>query len=125
MDFDLTTARSLPQHPVSKRANSLMCDLFRGLGKDVEIGTRMPSLFREAGVGLPDGCDAWSHIWPNEGGGGMVRAVLAGLRKASLAAKLVDASTLDELDSELASIAPDQYLVRAPDMVATWRRKSD
>jgi ubiquinone/menaquinone biosynthesis C-methylase UbiE len=124
MDHDLTACRSLPKHAIAERAMSLMCDLFRALGKDVEIGTRMPTLFRQAEVGLPDGCDVWSFVQANEGGGGMVRAVLGGLRRASLEGNHVDAATLDEMDAELAGVAPDLFLVRGPDMVATWKRKA-
>lgn len=124
MDYDMTASRPLPAHPVATRAIALMCDLYRALGKDVEIGSRMPELFRRARVGLPDGCDVWSHIRPNDGGGGMVRTVLSSLRNASLAGGHVDAATLDQMETELAAIAPDQYLIRMPDMVATWKRKS-
>ena len=125
MDYDMTACRTLPEHPVTERAISLMCDLFRALGKDVEIGTRMPTLLRQAGVGVPDGCDVWSHIQSNDGGGGMVRGVLASLRKASLAGNHVNVATLDEMDAALARVEPDQFLVRWPDMVGTWKRKAE
>jgi ubiquinone/menaquinone biosynthesis C-methylase UbiE len=124
MEYDMTTFRAIPAHPVAKKAFDLMCELFRALGKDVEIGSRMPELFRRASIGLSDGCDVWSHIQPNVGGGGMIRMVLSSLRKASLAGGYVDATTLDQIDTELSAIAPDQYLVRWPDMVATWKRNS-
>ena len=123
MDQDMTTARTLPAHPVVTRALALMCDLFRALGKDTEIGPRMPELFRRAHLGLADGCDVWSHVRLNPGGGAMIRAVLASLRKASLAGGHVDAATLDQIDAELAAVPPDQFWVRLPDMVATWKRK--
>jgi hypothetical protein len=89
----------------------------------VEIGTRMPALFRQAGLGLPDGCDVSSHVTPDPGGGGMIRTVLAGLREAALAGDHIDAATLDDIDAELARLPPDQFLLRWPDMVATWKRK--
>lgn len=123
MDYDLTASRTLPADPTSQRGLALMCDLFRALGKDVEIGTRMPALFRQAGLGLPDGCDVSSHVTPDPGGGGMIRTVLAGLREAALAGHHIDAATLDEIDAELARLPPDQFLLRWPDMVATWKRK--
>ena len=122
MEHDLTIFRTLPAHSISTRAFALMCDLLSALGKDIEIGSRMPELFRRAGIGVPDGCDIWSHIRSNDGGGGMVRMLLSSLRKASLEGKYVDAITLDQIDTELSTIAPDQFFVRWPDMVATWKR---
>ena len=94
------------------------------LGKDVAIGAHMPGLFVQAGLGEPDGCDVHGRIQRAEGGGGMLRAVLCGLRNAALARGCADAATLDRIDAELSATPPGRYRVRWPDLVATWKRNS-
>lgn len=123
MDYDLTALRTLSPHPVVSRAIALITEMFRALGKDVEVGTRMSERFRSAGLGAPDGCDVWSHIQLNSPGVGMVRAVLASLRAAGVAAGHVDAATMDAVDAQLGVIPAGEMFVRMPDMVATWKRR--
>lgn len=123
MDYDMTGIRVFPPHEVAQRGIDLLRRLFLALGRDIEIGTRMPELMRRAGLGLPDGCDVASYIGANVAGAPTIRAVLAGLRDASLKGGHADAHTLDAIDAELAAIPEHQFFARLSDMVSTWKRK--
>jgi SAM-dependent methyltransferase len=123
MDLDMTSSRGFPSHPVGSRAIQLMRDIFVALGKDIEIGSRMPYLFASAGIGTPDACDVFGFIVPNQDGGGMVQAVLKSLRPAAIAKGVIDVVSLDALDEELSQIKADGGFGRWPDLVATRKRK--
>jgi len=123
MDYDLTSSSSFPQHTVIERALRFSIDTFRRGGLDVEIGSRMPALFVEAGLPAPDGCDITSMILPAGPSVNILRESLFSLRAPILRLRLTDAATLDRTDEELAVAADSQVHVRWPDMVATWKRK--
>ena len=123
MDYDITGARSCPQHPVIERALRLIGDAFRRAEQDIEIGTRMPELFVQAGIGTPDGCEVSSVIIPGAPSTTMLREVVASLRPSIVNACLSDVSTLDRLERELSVGKFEHHFMRWPDMVATWKRK--
>lgn len=123
MDVDMTVVRYFPEHAVLKQAHQMVRNLLRGLGKDLEIGTRMPELFRQAAIGVPDACDVVSKVNVIAAGGGMVRSLLASVRDAALTKNLASAKELDDIDQRLSEIAADQVFGRLPDMIATWKRK--
>jgi hypothetical protein len=123
MDYDLTGARSCPPHPIIERALRVMTDAFRRGDRDIEIGTRMPELFLDADIGMPDGCEASSVIIPGAPSTSMLREVVASLRSAILRARLADESALDRIGRELGKDQFAHAFMRWPDLVATWKRK--
>jgi ubiquinone/menaquinone biosynthesis C-methylase UbiE len=123
MDYDITGARSCPQHPTIERALRLIGDAFRRAHRDIEIGTRLPELFAEAGIGAPDGCEVSSVIIPGTPSSSMLCDVVASLRPSIVNALLSDTSTLDRLERELSEDNFENHFLRWPDMVATWKRK--
>ena len=123
MDYDTTGIRSLPQHPAIERSLRLITDAFRRAGRDIEIGSRMPCLFDEAGVGTPDGCDVTSVILPAAPSTAMLRELLASLRPLMIRSRLADGPALDNLDKELVAASSTPCYLRWPDMVATWKHK--
>ena len=123
MDYDLTSSSSFPQHPVIERALRFSVDTFRRDGLDIEIGSRVPALFAEAGLPQPDGCDIASMILPAGPSVHALRETLLSLRPAILRSRLADEPTLERTDRELVAAANSQVHVRWPDMVTTWKRK--
>jgi SAM-dependent methyltransferase len=123
MDYDITGARSCPQHPAIERGLRLIGDAFRRAQRDIEIGTRLPELFVEAGIGTPDGCEVSSVIIPGAPSTTMLCDVIASLRPSILNALLSDAVALDRLERELVQGKFDDHFMRWPDMVTTWKRK--
>lgn len=125
MDYDITGARSCPQHPIMERALRLIGDAFRRSERDIEIGTRMPELFLEAGIGAPDGCEVSSVIIPGTPSTSMLRDVVSGLRPTIVSSRLSDTTSLDRLERDLTQGQYDGHFLRWPDMVATWKRRFD
>jgi SAM-dependent methyltransferase len=123
MDYDLTSSSSFPQHSVIERALRFSIDAFRRGGLDIEIGSRMPALFVEAGLPAPDGCEVASMILPAAPSVNILRETLISLRGSILRSRLADEAKLDRTDAELSAAAEAQVHVRWPDMVATWKRK--
>ena len=123
MDLDLTVTRYFPHSEVLSHASDLFRTLVAGLGKDVEIGARMPELCRRAGIGVPESCDVASMVKLMEAGGGNLRAALASVREGALAKKLVDVETLDATDARLSATPANQTFGRWYDLIGTWKRK--
>jgi len=124
MDYDMTVCRSLPANATVDRALDLMRGIFTGSGKDIEIGTRMPALFMQAGIGDADRCDVSGVVMPETGGGGMLRALLASLRNAAIEHSVADAKAMYEIDFQLSRLPPGGF-GRWPDLVATQKRKAN
>jgi SAM-dependent methyltransferase len=125
MDYDFTSMRSLTSQPACDQALQLIDSGHRAAGRDVEIGTRMPSMFLEAGIGEADGCEVSGLVWPAASSTAMLRNVLLGMRKSLTACGLSSDFALHRLDGDLAAAAELPIYLRWPDMVATWRRKPD
>jgi len=124
MDYDMTVVKSSPPNELFSRAMKIMLDTFIATGKDIEIGWRIPVLFRQSDVGIPDWCGAYGIVEHKSSAGGMLRLVLTSLRKAAIERGVAKASTLDEIDSKLSKIPAGAFFGRWPDMVATLKRKT-
>ncbi len=123
MDYDLTPARSDPADAVIDDAFALMRRAFAGMGRDTEVGVRMPSLFVAAGVGAPDGCDVSSTVVDGHEGVSLLKTVLRSLRPAIEKLELRTPEALASMVDKLEKISPAACFVRRPDMVATWKTK--
>lgn len=123
LDVDLTAARSVPQQPLLERGMRLVADALRRAGRDTEIGTRMPALFVDAGLGAPDGSEAQGRVTSPAEAAVVLGTVIASLRPVILQAGLADADALRRLALELGGLPRRYSACRWPDLVATWKRK--
>lgn len=124
MDYDISSARGIPRNEAIDRALHLVARGFAQLGRDNEIGTQMPRLFVDAGIGIPDGCEASGAIVAASTGFSIVRDALCSLRPLILRYHLLDAAALDRLDQDLAEEQPPGTFMRWLDLVSTWKRKA-
>jgi hypothetical protein len=124
MDYDMTVVRYFPSSEPHRRAILLLNDLLVAAGKDIEIGARMPELFRAAGIGVPNGCDVTSVVQLMEPGGGNLRGALMAIRDGSIASGHVDAATFDTVVTQLGAAAGAEVFTRMPDLTSTWKRKA-
>ncbi len=125
MDYDITVTRSAAQIPVIERTLRLCNDAFRRCGRDIEIGTRIPSLFIEAGIGSPDACTVSSVMLPAAPSTHMLGDLLDSLRPQILRHRLADQHALTRLEFDLRAAAGSDSFMRWPDLTATWKRKPD
>lgn len=123
MDYDLTTARSVPEHGAIERALRLVNGSMRRAGREIDIGTVMPSLFVEAGIGAPDACEVSSVLMGARTATRMLREVLNSLQPLILRARLVDAAALERVEAALLQSADSNQFIRWPDLVTTWKYK--
>jgi SAM-dependent methyltransferase len=124
MDYDFTVVKSCPPEELFSRAKKILLDTFIAVGRDIETGWRIPDFFRQSDVGVPDWCGVYSIVEHKSAAGGMLRLVLTSLRSAAIEHGVADASTLDEIDSQLSKIPAGAFFGRWPDMVATLKRKT-
>ncbi|HKE96438.1 MAG TPA: class I SAM-dependent methyltransferase [Povalibacter sp.] len=124
MDYDTTVMRSEPQIPAVERAMRLCNDTFRRNGRDIEVGVRMPGMFMEAGVGVPDACVVSSVMLPAHPSISMMRNLLTSLRPQIVQHRLSEVNALDRLDGELQLAAGSDSFMRWPDLIATWKRRT-
>jgi ubiquinone/menaquinone biosynthesis C-methylase UbiE len=125
MDYDFTSARSTPQQPIIERSLRLLIEALRREGRDIEIGSRLPELFVEAGIGEPDGCEVNGVILPCAQSIPMLLETIAGLRSVITEMRLADNPALDRLERELNAAIDAPVFIRWPDMVASWKRKPE
>ncbi len=123
MDYDLTGMRSVPQHPTIERVLRLINAAFRRAQCDIEIGSRMPALFGDAGIGSPDECEVHSVILPGARSTNMLREMLGSLSPIMLANQIADEAALARIDQELSGVGFDAHFLRWPDLTATWKRE--
>ena len=123
MDYDLTSARSVPPHAAIERALRLVTGALRRADREIDIGTSMPARFIEAGIGAPDHCEINSLVLAADSGTAMLREVLNSLQPLILRAQLADAAALDQVEAALLQAPRNDQFVRWPDLVTTWKRK--
>ena len=125
MDYDMLPMRMFPSRPAYERARLLTHQIWTASGVDIEVGSRMPSLFVQAGIGVPDACMVAGHIETTEIGVARLRSALSSLRDAAIALAVATASTMDAVQAELADLQrSDALFIRRPDLISTSKRKS-
>lgn len=123
MDYDLSAVRAIPAHPAADRAIELMGAGFRAAGCNIRIGTEMPALFMQAGLGEPDGIEVNGLVTSGRNGVAMLSAVLNSLAPLIVGKGLESPDCLGRVFEDLDAVALRPF-ARYPDMVSTWKRKS-
>lgn len=124
-EYDLRTASVSPTLPSVEELMRLMIDSFGAVGCDVRLGAVLPELFRQAGVGAPDGTDVAGRLEPFAGGSRMLEAVVRNLLPVAVARGITSeheaTATLAALEADATSYA-DRCMMW-PLMIGAWRRK--
>ena len=94
-------------------------------GCDVSVGTRLPQLFAEAGVGEPDGTDVAGRLVPAAPAAAYVEATFRSVLPAALARGV---TTEAEAGAALAALGREvatggRHTVVLPLLVTAWKRK--
>lgn len=124
-DYDLRTSDVLPALDTVEEWKRVALGTFSGSGRDIAVGSRLPLLFAEAGVGAPDGTDVAGRLDPLRDAAGMIAAVYRSLLPA---AQSLGLTTAEGAARWLEHFAADvrEHGDRAtlwPLLVGAWKRK--
>ena len=126
-DYDLRGASVLPDLATLGAMMRVLTGVFSAVGGDVHVGARLPQLFGQAGVGVPDGTDVAGHIEPLVTGRTYLEHTCRSVLPVALAHGVTtQASAADLLASidEDATRFPDRPLIW-PLLIGAWKRKGE
>jgi SAM-dependent methyltransferase len=124
-DYDFRSTGVVPDLASIGELTRVFTDAFIAAGADVHVGTRLPELFRQAGVGAPDGTDVAGYLDPLPAGTAMLTQVFRSVLPVALAHGITteeDATAILAAAERDAARYPDSQLVW-PLLVGAWKRK--
>ncbi len=123
-DMDMQTAGIFTTLPNANAVGDMIRRIFQAMGKDFRMGSLMPTLFLRSSIGPHDGILVSAAFEPVLNQLPRWVAVLKSLTPVALQHGLATQATIDDILATLEKhrLEPDA-LGRAPDMVATWKRK--
>jgi SAM-dependent methyltransferase len=123
-DYDLGPAGVVPATAAGTETMRLLVDTFEALGCDVRAGLRLPVLFAEAGVGVPDDTDVAGLLEPLATGSMMLEHTLRSVLPAAFARGITSAEHAEDTLAALRRDATgtDRTLLW-PLMIGARRRK--
>jgi SAM-dependent methyltransferase len=114
-DYDMRSVGVLPELPSIDEWRRVALGAFEAAGCDVHVGSRLPQLFAEAGVGSPDGTDVAGRLEPLAG----TQHAFAAVYRSVLDTAIAHGITNERQAADwLAAIAADAE--RLPDAPALW-----
>jgi ubiquinone/menaquinone biosynthesis C-methylase UbiE len=124
-DYDFRSIGVLPDLASLGELTRVFTDAFTAVGADVHVGSRLPELFRRAGVGAPDGTDVAGYLDPLPAGSAMLAQVFRSVLPVALAHGITTeedaAATLAAAEQD-ADRYPDGQLIW-PLLVGAWKHK--
>jgi ubiquinone/menaquinone biosynthesis C-methylase UbiE len=124
-DYDIRGVSTAPELDWLHDVTRVITGAFVAAGADVTTGARLPELFVQAGVGIPDGTDVAGRIEPLATGRFLIESVFRSLLPTALAHGI---TTEAEAEATLALV--DRDATRFPDrpllwplMIGAWKRK--
>jgi SAM-dependent methyltransferase len=124
-DYDVRTISTLPELDSVAEMCRVIVDAFGAAGADVSVGTRLPELFVQAGIGFCDGTDVTGRVEPFAAGSALLESVFRSVLPAAVTHGIATGADAAEV---LASVARDagRYPTRPmlwPLLVGAWKRK--
>ncbi|MVM29045.1 methyltransferase domain-containing protein [Spirosoma sp. HMF4905] len=125
-DYDLSYAQLYPASELFEEFENVLFRTFDATGKDARIGSRMPRLFVEAGLGEPTGTDVYGVIQPLKQMYPMLVSVYKSLLPVALNLGLTTPEKSRRFIEGLPELATSAtyYTANWPLMIATWKQKS-
>jgi hypothetical protein len=125
-DYDMSAVGAAPPLASADRVGELLIRSFEAAGCEIRVGSLLPRLFLEAGVGVPDGTDVSGRLERLADASLMLEAVLRSLLPLAVSRQLV---TEPEAQSLLVQLRRDaeadqEHPVLWPLLMGAWRRKA-
>jgi hypothetical protein len=124
-DYDLQSVSVQPALDSFEEVGRVIIETFTAAGCDVHVGTCLPDLFAQAGIGAPDGTDVSGRLEPLAQTHRMLAAVYTSVLPAAVAhgvtTKTQAATTLANFtrDAERFPERPTLW----PLLIGAWKRK--
>ncbi|QMW00712.1 methyltransferase domain-containing protein [Spirosoma foliorum] len=124
-DYDMSYVHTYPPTWATDEFERVLFQTFDISGKDYRMGSRMPGLFVEAGIGAPTNTDIYGLIEPFQKIYPMLVAVYRSLLPAALKMGVTTEQQSNRFLTELAEQAQNRtyYTGSWPLMIATWKQK--
>lgn len=124
-DYDMSYTHIYPPIWVFDEFQRVLLRTFDAGGKDYRIGSRMPRLFVEAGIGPPSGTDVYGIIASLQRIYPMLMAVYQSLLPIALEAGITNEENSKRFLAEMPQQANSEayYTGGWPLMIATWKQK--
>jgi hypothetical protein len=125
-DYDLSAVGSVPRMPIDDRLAGFILSAFTAAGCEVRAGSLLPSLFQQAGVGLPDATDVSGRLDRLADAAPMLEGVVRSLVPAAVSRGLATEYDAHALLAELHDAVaedPDRPLLW-PLLLGAWKRKA-
>ncbi len=124
MDYDMHAIGGFPSRPAMARAAEIVVRTFAAMGKRPDMGSWLPHLFCETGIGPPMGTDLSGLLLPAAVGMPMAMAVLRSLSVPAAATGVSDAAEIERILGEMEALGhePDVYF-RWPLIMGVWARR--
>jgi SAM-dependent methyltransferase len=125
-DYDLSAVGAVPRTPIYDRLADFIVGAFTAAGCEVRAGSLLPSLFQQAGVGLPDATDVAGRLDRVADAAPMLEGVIRSLVPAAVDRGLAtehDAHALLARLHDAVAEDPDRPLLW-PLLLGAWKRKA-
>ena len=100
-DYDMRTVDSYPPLGVVDEWRRVFLGAYAAAGRDIRLGTRLPALFAQAGIGAPDATDVTGRLGTTADSAGMLAATYRSIAPLALAQSLITETLRDEWLSEI------------------------
>lgn len=114
-DYDLRLVDSYPATPVLDEWRRVFFGTYEAVGNDTRIGTRLPALFAEAGIGAPDDTDVTGLLGTMAETAGMLTATYRSISPIAVAKHII---TERQRDEWLAAISETER--SRPELSVLW-----
>ncbi|WP_426566831.1 class I SAM-dependent methyltransferase [Angustibacter sp. McL0619] len=125
-DYDMSAVGAAPPLAGADRVGELIIRSFGAAGCEIRVGSLLPRLFIEAGVGVPDGTDVSGRLERLADASLMLEAVLRSLLPLAVSRQIVTEPDAESLLVELRreAVADPEHPVLWPLLMGAWRRKA-
>jgi hypothetical protein len=124
MEFDFQQLAAFPQCRAVDLLRETVLGMLDLVGLDSEAGSRLPAMFQESGIGLPDRTAVSSSLLPMTSVTDLLRLTYMSYAQKGLAKGYLSQSDIDAFGAALADLPRDPVpFFRPPALVSVFKRK--
>lgn len=125
-DYDFRTIDIHPRFPPLDEFKAVFEGVYRRLGRDLQLGHKLPWFFVESGIGPMDAGDVSGGVGPLEALAGMIQAVYRSVLPLALQFGITTDERCRRFIEETTNLPTDRYFATlGPLMISAWKRKPE